>query len=46
MQQPLTTQWDQRNGKGMAYNTDTSLYPFVKVAQGNQPEQITVTYQV
>ena len=46
MQQPLTNQWDQRNGKGFAYNTDTSLVPFARTVKGDQPDQITITYQV
>jgi hypothetical protein len=46
VQQPITTQWDQRNGKGFAYNTDTSLVPFARTATGDAPDQISVTYQV
>ena len=46
LQQPLTAQWDQRNGKGYAYNTDTSLVPFARTVIGDAPDQITITYQV
>ena len=46
MQQPLTSQWDSRNGKGYAYNTDISLVPFARTVTGDAPDQITITYQV
>ena len=46
VQQPLTSQWDSRNGKGYAYNTDTSLVPFARTVTGDAPDQITITYQV
>lgn len=41
----MTVPWDRGLGKGYAYNTDTSLYPFVRIANGAQPDQISITYQ-
>lgn len=46
VQQPVTNAWDQRNGKGFAYNTDTNLVPFARTVAGDAPDQITITYQV
>lgn len=46
MQTPVSVQWDQRNGKGDAYNVDTGLYPFARAVTGDAPEQINLQYQV